>query len=165
MTLYYTGMRLGEIAMLQVKDVKDGLIHIRPKTFAFREKEISWKPKTKKSRMIPVVPDLAPLLEAAMKGKRKEDLIFTSRKGPLDKGLNDHLKKVAGADDVTSHTFRHTFISHALNRWGLPLSVVQKWAGHESIKVTQGYIHTQTDDLLTAAAAIPSRTSGMNPGK
>jgi site-specific recombinase XerD len=59
----------------------------------------------------------------------------------------DDIKVLAGKEDVSVHTFRHTHISHALNRWGRNVSVVQKWIGHQKLETTQLYVLVSTDDL------------------
>ena len=45
------------------------------------------------------------------------------------------------------HIFRHT----ALTRWansGIPLPVVQKWAGHSSVEMTMKYIHPSDEESI-----------------
>ncbi len=159
--LYFTGVRIMELGTLQVKDVGDKIL-IRPKSLRVNDQEIHWRPKTYEERAIPILPQLQPVLAQAIAGKEPEDLVFTSPQGKM---VTDHLgraiKKSTGATDVSAHTFRHTFISHALNRWGLPLPVVQKWVGHRNLKTTQAYIHTSVDDLERGAMKIAQATSQM----
>ncbi len=44
------------------------------------------------------------------------------------------------------HTLRHCFASHLIEA-GVPMSVVQKWLGHNSIKTTAVYYHVSQDFL------------------
>ena len=48
----------------------------------------------------------------------------------------------AGLPQVTPHWLRHTFCTQ-LGLAGVPVSVIQKEAGHSDIKVTQRYIHAE----------------------
>ena len=65
--------------------------------------------------------------------------------------ITDHIsrqiKTVTGKDDVSVHTFRHTHISHAVNRWGRHPSVVQRWVGQKDLNTTMQYIHVSAEDL------------------
>ena len=55
---------------------------------------------------------------------------------------------------ASTHWFRHTHGSHALNgrpgRKGVPVQVVQNNLGHASIGTTSGYLTTERDARLAA---------------
>ena len=161
-TLYLTGLRIGELGFLATKDVnlKKLEIRIQEKTLkipvwsqAERQivvREVIWTPKWYEKRVVPIDSRLEPLLRQFQ--KRRTDNIyglnFLSQKGCQ---ITDHIsravKKLTGKSDVSIHTFRHTHISHALNRWGRYPSVVQKWVGHKKLETTQKYIHVSSGDL------------------
>lgn len=53
--------------------------------------------------------------------------------------------------DFSAHSLRHYRITQWANNPNIPIAVVQKWAGHNDLKTTQGYIHLNDDDALRAA--------------
>lgn len=61
------------------------------------------------------------------------------------------------ADDphFTLHVLRHTCVSR-LVRKGIPMPVVQKWAGHKRIETTQRYAHLYPSDLFAGVGALES---------
>ncbi|HEY2934368.1 MAG TPA: site-specific integrase, partial [Acidobacteriota bacterium] len=160
-TLYFTGLRIGELGHLQAKDIdlKNRQILIREKTIKVPvldhnrtcvTRSVDWLPKNGEARAVPIEPRLEPILRDFL-SRRVENvwgLLFLSERGVM---VTDHLSRVIKGlvekQDVGCHTFRHTHISHALNRWGRHPSVVQKWAGHADLKTTMAYLHVSDDDL------------------
>lgn len=51
----------------------------------------------------------------------------------------------------SAHSLRHYRITLWANNARIPISVVQKWAGHSSLEITQHYIHLRDEDALQAA--------------
>jgi len=100
---------------------------------------------------------LAPILKEFQEQRTDNvfGIYFLSRRGTL---LTDHLsrtvKSLTGKTDVSVHTFRHTHISHALNRWGRHPTVVQKWVGHKHLATTEMYVHVSVEDLHREAKKI-----------
>ncbi len=72
--------------------------------------------------------------------------------------VSDHLSRliqsITKKKDVSVHTFRHTHITHALNRWGRNPSIVQRWVGHRDLATTQRYLHVGIDDLVREAGKV-----------
>ncbi len=50
------------------------------------------------------------------------------------------------------HSLRHTGISRLANNPKIPLVWVRDFAGHQSIKTTEGYVHKIESEAVTAAA-------------
>jgi integrase/recombinase XerD len=51
----------------------------------------------------------------------------------------------------TAHSFRHYRITRWANSPKIPITMVQLWAGHSSLIVTQRYIHTRNEEALAFA--------------
>ena len=90
----------------------------------------------------------------------------------LAKGIKDVLQRCAASMDMddakqlrraSTHWFRHTHGSHALNgRPGgksVPIQVVQNNLGHASIGTTSGYLTTERDARLAAMKGFGEKVS------
>ncbi|HUG17653.1 MAG TPA: site-specific integrase, partial [Planctomycetaceae bacterium] len=148
--LLNTGMRSGELTHLQWRDVdfENNVIHIREKTWKYGDEVRSWRPKTGDQRAVPMSEDVVTALNSL---PRKSDWVFlapaswkyqdgqhrltTSR---LLKAVKRVLKRLSLEGHV--HTFRHTFISHALTS-GIPEATVRSWVGHVDDKIIRRYTH------------------------
>ena len=60
---------------------------------------------------------------------------------------------LAGLEDVTLHTLRHTCASRLAQR-GVSLPIIKQWMGHSSIQTTMRYAHLSTESLNVALEAI-----------
>ena len=137
-----TGMRIGELKHLTWQDVDfdEGFLYVRPKD--------GWRPKTGDQRAIPMTPAVRDVLS-----QRPRDAlwVFTaprSRQYPdgkhfvSERRLLAYLKCVLKQLELPGHlhTFRHSFISHALTS-GVPEAIVQQWVGHVDREVLKLYTH------------------------
>jgi len=160
-TLYFSGLRIGELGFLIIKDVDLPGLEIRIKEKTIRVpvlkprgkteiREVHWTPKSHEKRTVPIEPRLEPILRE-FHTRRTDNifgLYFTSKQGAqVTDHISRQIKLLTKKEDVSVHTFRHTHISHALNRWGRYPSIVQQWVGHKHLRTTQQYIHTSTEDL------------------
>lgn len=140
--LAYTGGRAGEAIWLTWDDVdfENGVIRIRPKE--------EWKPKTGDQRVVPMG---AKLREVLLAQPRYWRWVFTARpsaKCPVEgRQISDrralcHLKIVLKKLGLEGHqhTFRHSFVSHAVTS-GVPEAVVRQWVGHVDARVMKTYTH------------------------
>ncbi|WP_291572568.1 tyrosine-type recombinase/integrase [Clostridium sp. UBA4548] len=142
-TLYYTGMRIGELTELKVSDVdfQGNVMHIR-------------QGKGDKQRTIPLHNELKKLLEEYINCWRiniKSDYIFCTKTGRISQVyISSELKKtlmLAKIDKpITPHSFRHTFASYLIRK-GVNVVQVQKLLGHESLVTTGIYTHCRIEDL------------------
>ncbi|SJM54294.1 Integrase [Agrococcus casei LMG 22410] len=141
-----TGLRWGELAGAHIE-------HYDPKTATYRvtkvhddhSRELRDYPKGKKRRTVPIPPWVQKELTKVI-GKRRSGLIFTTTTGTaLDNG--NFVKRTltpallhTGIEDVTPHTFRHTYASWLIQE-GVSLAEVGKLLGHVSPQTTARYTH------------------------
>jgi integrase/recombinase XerC len=156
--LYATGMRVGELAGLDVRDVDLG------------EGYALVYGKGSKERVVPVgrkaiaalklYLDLArPRLTAT--AERHERLFVNSRGGPLtDRSVrrivDKYVTALAIAKNVSPHTIRHTFATHLLNN-GADLRAVQELLGHVNLSTTQLYTHVTKERVKSVYAQAHPR--------
>jgi integrase/recombinase XerC len=157
--LYATGMRVGELADLNVGDVD------------FSAGEVRVMGKGRKERIIPVNDVALEVLKAYIdrerpvlieRGRKGVNLVGERRSGdrgnagkePLfinvcgrrmsDRGIRriveDFFKNTQEGKHVTPHTLRHTFATHLLEG-GADLRSVQELLGHVDLSTTQIYTH------------------------
>jgi integrase len=67
----------------------------------------------------------------------------------------------AGLVNVTFHTLRHTFASHAV-RAGVDLLTLARLLGHKDVKHTQRYAHLAPDYLRQASTLAAQAIFAMN---
>jgi integrase len=156
-----TGARFGEAVALQVQDVTLPDIRIRRalKWSPDRAAQRIAAPKTRRgNRTIRIGAALAPDVAGACQGKARADLVWTAPKG----GSIQHrtfwsdiwLPAVVDLEPRPRiHDLRHSHASWLIAQ-GVPLIVVQRRLGHESIKTTgDTYGHLLPDAELAATLA------------
>ncbi len=163
-----SGLRFSEATALRPRDLKltadNGSVLV---TRAWKESAEGWvigAPKTRRGRRSVVIPKATTeLLRTHVESMGSGDLIFTGGAGgrlgnarfhtgtwqPLMNRLEDKLH-----DRPTIHDLRHTHASWLIAA-GVPLTVIQRRLGHESIKTTSDtYGHLAADADVAAAAAL-----------
>lgn len=182
LTLGFTGLRWGEMAAMRVKRWDS---ERRRLAVAEAVTEVNgllkWgTPKTHEVRSVPVPGFLAVRLDAAVKGRKPDDLLFPARGGGVMRNKNarrdwfdaavfatfpptkepEDGKKPKPSLEVTPHDLRHSAASIAI-RSGANVKAVQRMLGHASASMTLDiYGHLFEDDLDDVAAAIDA---GINP--
>jgi integrase/recombinase XerC len=155
-TLYSTGIRVSELAGLDVQDID------------FHEHVIRVKGKGGHERMVPIGKTALSAIETYRKQIECKDRVTQSQAEVLSGGplfLNKFstrlsvrsiariLEKITRecgiAIPVSPHAFRHTFATHMLDA-GADLRVVQELLGHKSLSTTQKYTHVSIDRLMEA---------------
>ena len=144
--LYATGVRVGELVHIKVKDIDLG------------RKSILILGKGNKERFV----TYGEYCEEALKRYLQDGYISLNHKNLDYLFLNQHgdalsergvryildqlIQKTSIHKNISPHMIRHSFATHLLNE-GCDLLTVQKLLGHESIKATQIYTHVTTDRL------------------
>lgn len=168
---YSTGLRVGELVALDVKDVDFSASRVLVR-----------HGKGAKDRLVPMGIPAAEALRAwlekrghlAVKGASLKSgpvkaLFLGSRGGRLnDREVRRILDKrllETGLDSALSpHGLRHSFASHLLAA-GADLKSIQEMLGHSSLAATERYTHLDLDKLRQAYRAHPrARADSQKPG-
>ena len=117
--------------------------------------------KGNKYRMIPIPENLINILNKYIKFERPKDArtskLFVNLKGQKKgssmttdglRGLFRYHRKITNLIEANPHKFRHTFGSE-MAKQGMPIPVLQKLMGHESINMTMKYIHITDIEAIT----------------
>lgn len=163
----YAGLRQGEVRALAVGDVRFDRQEILVRR-AFSEGEIL-KPKGRRGhereRVVPMIPELAEVLRAAVKDKLPTAFVLTNADGNVPK--RQHVftavraaEKRAGLELRSHHSLRHYFGSGLLHA-GVSVETVRVLLGHANLTTTARYVHAVFDRTTTAAM---SRLVGSGVG-
>ena len=143
--LYSSGLRVGELAGLNVEDIN------------VREAMVKARGKGKKERIVPIgskaLDAIKTYLVERILLKSKEKAVFLNRLGTrlTDRGVRRIVVKYARAiainGSIGPHTLRHSFASHLL-QGGADLRVIQELLGHASLSTTQKYTHLDVAHLM-----------------
>jgi integrase len=134
-----TGMRVGELLALQVKDVD------------LRENIISiWQNKGDLPRSVPMTTRVRDIVSGRCAASR--GLVFFNLTRETLRYYWDRARSAMGLDDddqFVPHALRHTCATRLVQS-GVSLYVVQKILGHSSIQVTEKYAHLSQRELRDA---------------
>lgn len=144
--LYATGMRVGELVSLRLRDV------------AIRD-ELRVIGKGRRERLVLLGVAAQEALRRYLgqgrpplvRGHDPDVVFLNARGGPLsDRGVrvvvDRHIRAVAFDRRVSPHVLRHTFATHLLDG-GADLRSVQELLGHVNLSTTQIYTHVSRDWL------------------
>ncbi len=145
--LYGTGARISEAVKLTADDID------------LENAVIRLFGKGAKERILPLGSYAIAALEAylvrsrpvlAIKGSGNALLFLNKRGKPLSRqsawGIIQEISAKAGIEDISPHTFRHSFATHLL-QGGADIRVVQEMLGHSSVTTTQIYTKVTPETL------------------
>lgn len=140
--LIYTGMRIGELFALPLKDCHETYVVGGEKTEAGRNRVIPIRPEGRGYFAYFAANAGGPLLLSGYTGQRVPNNFRKRDYYPL-------LDKL-GIERKTPHATRHTYASRA-RRSGMPPEILQKILGHADYTTTANiYLHTDIEELVKA---------------
>ena len=155
MTALHTGMRKSELLNLKWADIdfNQGTVTVQPKE--------DWNTKNYKPRTVFLTPILYEMLQEHRRNRIEfavvSKYVFTYKGARIKNGIDTTLRKVvkkAGLENVTLHTFRHTFASQ-LALAGVPLRDIQELMGHQSFQTTLQYAHLSEEHVKKQVLQLP----------
>lgn len=164
-----TGLRWSEATALQVGDVDlDApvpVVHVNKAWKRLGSGFAVGPPKTRAGqRTVGLSPEVADVVRPLLEHRKAGDYLFTTARGDWIRNntfqathWQPALKRLNDSGRMTKrpriHDLRHYYAS-TLVAAGVPLNIVQRQLGHESIQTTVNrYSHLQPDFLAVAAAA------------
>ena len=140
MTLYWTGMRLGELLALNLKDVdlEKRTIAITKSYQRLGKKDVITPPKTSKSKRVITIPEfLAADIKDYMDSLydlQEDDRLFPITKYYLEHEMQRGIKE-SGVKRIRVHDLRHSHASMLIELGFSPLEIANR-LGHEKVETT-----------------------------
>lgn len=170
MTLYYTGIRIGEAGALTWKDYSDHQITISKSIDARGKDKVIGSPKTKSSYRTVPLPDKVDKELMRLKKRWEQADSFSEDwfifggvralpNNTIQKKKHEYYLKAQEKDptlpEIRIHDFRHSFASLCITQLNLPVTTVSKMLGHESPAITLSvYSHFYKEKLAEAAEKL-----------
>ncbi len=149
--LYASGLRVSELAGLDLEDVDRGAATVRVMG------------KGRKERVVPFGEAAGRALDLLLAERgRAPGPLFTNTRGrrlsvrSLHAIVRRRARETGIARRVSPHTLRHTFATHMLDA-GADLRVIQDLLGHSRLSTTQRYTHVSADQLMRVYDAAHPR--------
>ena len=161
MTLYWTGMRLGELLALNPKDVdlKKRTISITKSYQRLGKKDVITPPKTPKSKRVITIPEfLAADIKDYMDSLyelQENDRLFPITKYYLEHEMQRGIKE-SGVKRIRVHDLRHSHASMLIELGFSPLEIANR-LGHEKVETTLNtYAHLYPNKQTKLAERLDS---------
>ena len=161
MTLYWTGMRLGELLALNPKDVdlEKRTITITKSYQRLGKKDVITPPKTPKSKRVITIPEfLAADIKDYMDSLyelQENDRLFPITKYYLEHEMQRGIKE-SGVKRIRVHDLRHSHASMLIERGCSPLEIANR-LGHEKVETTLNtYAHLYPNKQTKLAERLDS---------
>jgi integrase/recombinase XerC len=146
--LYASGIRVSELALLDVQDI------------SFEARTIRVQGKGKRERQVFFGQTATQALTAYLEERqhkaplRDNEPLFLNQRGNrlTARGLHlvvkRHSQRTGISPNTSPHTLRHTFATHLLDN-GADLRSIQELLGHQSLSTTQKYAHVSTAHIMS----------------
>ena len=165
MTLYWTGMRLGELLALNPKDVdlEKRTISITKSYQRLGKKDVITPPKTPKSKRVITIPEfLAADIKDYMDSLydlQEDDRLFPITKYYLEHEMQRGIKE-SGVKRIRVHDLRHSHASMLIELGFSPLEIANR-LGHEKVETTLNtYAHLYPNKQTKLAERLDSEYKG-----
>ena len=143
MTIYATGLRLGEALALRAADIDSKRMVVRVR-----------QGKGKKDRYVPLPPKLLEMLREHWRREHLCDLLFPRPGDPsrpaspatVQRYMQRFAAKAGLTKKVTPKTLRHCYATHLIEQ-GTSTRVVQVLLGHANVHTTETYTHVSPSTL------------------
>lgn len=151
--LYATGIRVGELVSVNLKDID------------FREKLVRVTGKRKKQRIVPFhdhalqalmhyLSETRPaFLNNAPIAERDNQAVFLNYQGTrittrsVGRMIDKYIKQCSDIHDISPHSLRHSFATHLLDS-GADLRDIQELLGHALLSTTQIYTQVSMEKMI-----------------
>lgn len=134
--MYATGLRLGEVSNIRIKDIDSDRLQIKVV-----------KGKGKKDRLVDVPIELIEVLREYYRIYKPKDILFYGstpeeemKNRTVQQAVKSAAKRAGILKDVTPHTLRHCYATHHMEN-GTSVVYIQKMLGHTALKTTAIYLH------------------------
>jgi integrase/recombinase XerD len=143
-----TGMRRGELAKLEPRDVHHNFLIAHG--------------KGEKVRVIPLPKTIAAKLNNFISGMQPGEKVFKLTDVSIGNKIRNWALK-AGLDDFHTHTMRHKYATDLIER-GADVRAVQELLGHADLSTTQVYLATSDERLRQAVDLLeePKKRMGQS---
>lgn len=145
--LYATGVRIGELVSIQIKDIDFSALSIKVEGKGSKTRIVYYG-----EYMSDALDDYLCNGRGVLIGHMKHDFLFVNSRGNkiTTNGIRNALDKVIKTSGlkhkISPHVLRHTFATHLLES-GADLKSVQELLGHSSLTTTQIYTHVTNERL------------------
>lgn len=151
--LYFTGLRIGELAALTIDDFKNGWLIVNKDYARVNGKDIIQAPKNSNSIRKVLLDDSTKTLleEYILKFKPKEIIFSRQKKYLTQQRVREILRRIASASeldlkyDISPHTLRHSHASN-LRNLGFDAFTIAKRLGNTPDVSASTYIHSSYDE-------------------
>lgn len=153
--LYSSGLRIGELLRLELKDLDFD-----------RNQILIRQGKGRKDRLVGMSQVIQPLLLNYLKTYKPERYVIEGRNGDqyspssVRRFLKQSCKLAGISKPVTPHTLRHSYATHMLEN-GVDIRFIQELLGHSKPETTMIYTHVAQKDLLHIQNPLDEAVSGI----
>lgn len=165
MTLYWTGIRIGELLALTPGDVdcEKRLISISKSYQRIGTKDVITPPKTPKSKRVINIPEFLSIdLQDYLKSLyevREDDRIFSFTKSFMEHEMKRGIKN-SGVKRIRLHDLRHSHASLLIEMGFTPLAIAER-LGHERVETTMNtYAHLYPNKQSQMAEKLNAEYTG-----
>lgn len=150
--MYATGVRVGELVKMNLRDVDLRAGEIRVLGKGSKERIVLLGRAAQEALHAYLVAGRGRLLSSRKSDGEREDAVFLNKYGcrisarSIFRLLEKYFVRVSDEIKISPHVLRHTFATHMLER-GADLRSIQELLGHSSISTTQVYTHVSRERL------------------